>query len=206
MKVSKKVIVGGVTALSAASIVGVGLVSAQAANNSSGSLVDKIASTFNLNKADVQKVVDEERAQREADRLAEMSSRLEQLVKDGKITADQKSKIEARQKELQTTRDNNRKDLEKWASDNGIDLKYLHRGMHEGGTGSLDQLVKDGKITADQKSKLEAKQKELESARTAERDALKQWASDNGIDMQYLMGPMGKGGHMRGGGDGPGMM
>ena len=53
------------------------------------------------------------------------STRLQALVNKGTITADQKAKIEAKQAELKTARESERTALEKWASDNGIDAKYL---------------------------------------------------------------------------------
>lgn len=80
----------------------------------------------------------------------------------------------------------------------------------------LAQLVTDGKITEAQKQLIIAKNKELEAGRQAkmesmkdatpeqrkaametERTALKTWATENGIELQYLMMGHGKGG-MRG--------
>ena len=73
----------------------------------------------------------------------------------------------------------------------------------------LNQLVTEGKLTREQKDKILAKQKELSEKREAnkealknktteerkelmekEREELKTWAKENGIDLQYLMGPM----------------
>lgn len=89
----------------------------------------------------------------------------------------------------------------------------------------LTQFVTDGKITEAQKQLILSKHKELEAARQTERQrmegmtdderkaameanrtkmetersALEEWASQNGIDMQYIMGFGMHGGH------GPGM-
>jgi len=84
------------------------------------------------------------------------------------------------------------------------------------------QLVTDGKLTQEQADKINAKRAELKAEREAakdsnddktreemkdamksRRDELKQWASDNDIDEQYLRYVMG-GGHGHGPG-GPGM-
>ena len=79
MKYGKKSLLAVATL---ATIGGVGTlgVHAVSAQNNSGSdprsnLVDKIASTFNVNKADVQKVFDENHSEMEAKREAERSDR-----------------------------------------------------------------------------------------------------------------------------------
>ena len=185
-----------------------GIASAQTSTNGT-SLVDKIATKFNLKKADVQAVFDANKSEKQAEHTADVSARLQSLVDKGTITADQKAKIEAKQAELKTEREAERTALQKWATDNGIDAKYLmggdmggHGGMHGDNTNRLQSLVDKGTITADQKAKIEAKQAELKTEREAERTALQKWATDNGIDAKYLMGGAmgGRGGHMN---DGP---
>jgi len=137
-----------------------GLASAATTSSTSGqSLVDKLASKFNLNKDDVQKVFDEDRSAHEAERAAEVKTQLDQLVKDGKITQAQEDKLIAKGKELQTQREANRDSMKdktdaerkaamdaertaftKWLSDNGIAEEYgrLIMGGHgrHGGPGS----------------------------------------------------------------------
>ncbi len=180
-----------------------GIASAQT-STSNTSLVDKIATKFSLKKADVQAVFDEQKTERQAEHKAEVSERLQDLVDDGKITAEQKTKIEAKQAEHQAAREAERTELEKWATDNGIELRYLMGGRGHGMSGDnrLDKLVEDGKITTEQRTKIEAKQTELEAKREENRTALEKWATDNGIDAKYLMGG-GKGGRGHGpmGGD-----
>lgn len=56
---------------------------------------------------------------------------------------------------------------------------------------NLQDKVDSGDITADQKSLIESKFAELQTARETEREALQQWAEDNGIDMKYIMGGRG---------------
>jgi len=177
------------------------------ADSTGGTLAERIATKFNLNKADVQSVFDNYKTEKQTERQAENSTRLQALVDKGTITADQKAKIEAKQKELQTARESERTALEKWATDNGIDEKYLmgggmggrgHNGAMTENSTRLQALVDKGTITADQKAKIEAKQKELQTARESERTALEKWATDNGIDEKYLMGG-GMGGRGHGG-------
>lgn len=150
---NKRVKTGLVAAAALASIGTVGMVgtqATQAANepntngDPSSSLVDKLVSKFNLNKADVQKVFDENRSEMEAKREAEVKTRLQKLVDEGAITSEQKTKIEAKLKELKAEREANKdamKDLsetdrkakmddkkaalESWAKENGIDLTKL---------------------------------------------------------------------------------
>lgn len=124
--------------------------SAQSNNNS---IVDKISSKFNLNKSDVQKVFDEERANHMAEREKAFADRLATLVKDGKITQAQADKITAKHGEMKAYMDSmkdktreerhkameqKRTELQKWAKDNGIDEKYVMGGgpgRHGGGRG-----------------------------------------------------------------------
>lgn len=135
----------------------VGVASAATTNsNGSESLIDKIATKFNLNKDEVKALFDEERTEREAQMKTKQEERLNTLVSEGKITADQKAKIIAKQEELKTKREANRDamkdktdaerkaamekertELEQWAKDNGIDTQYLRMlgGRGPGGPG-----------------------------------------------------------------------
>lgn len=194
MHIKKSLVVAGaVASVGLASVTGIGMASA-ATNSSGGNLVDKIAQTFNLNKDDVQKVFDEDKVARQAERTAEMSERLQDAVDDGKITAAQKTLIESKMKEQQAARQAEADSLKEWADGQGISMQYLMGGMRHGDDNRLQDAVDDGKITAEQKSTIEAKQDELEEKRQSDREALEQWAEDNGIDKRYLMIGMG-GGH-----------
>lgn len=174
---------------------GAGAASALSDTNGSASdsLVDRLVEKFNLDKTQVKAVFDEEKAARDADRLAEQSERLQDAVDNGDITAEKKTKIEAKLKESRMARESERTALEKWASDNKIDAKFL-MGRGPGGDDRLQDAVDDGDITAAQKKLIQDKQDELESAREKQRDDLEQWAEDNDIDKKYLIG-----GGMRGG-------
>lgn len=121
---------------------------AQGTNNQESTLVQKIASKFNLNKDEVQKVFDEEHVAREVSMQARNEERLTALVTSGKITEAQRILIINKQKELKANRDankdsfknltpNERKsrmdarktEFETWAKTNGIDTQYLIGGF-----------------------------------------------------------------------------
>ena len=148
-------------AIGTAGLVGVTAVNAAtttSTTNPMSSLVDALASKFNLNKTDVQAVFDAQRTQMEAERETQVKADVAQLVTDGKITQAQADKINAKRAELQKEREANkdtvstktreemktemdakRTELEKWATDNGIStdyLRYLMGGGHgHGGRG-----------------------------------------------------------------------
>lgn len=128
--------------------------SAQGVNNPQQSLVQKIAEKFNLNKDEVQAVFDEDRAEHHVQMQKRFEKRLSQLVTDGKLTEDQKTKILAKFTELEANRkadmekmksltsderktaiEAHRNELQQWADENGIDLKSLglfgRHGMQE---------------------------------------------------------------------------
>lgn len=126
---------------------------AQAANDTSKtSLVERPSSKFNLNKDDVQAVVDTERQERQAERRQagseQLTKRLDQAVTDGKITSAQKDLALTKHTEVQTqmeatrnltdetardeARDKLRGEMEKWAADNGIDATIIQPMRGEG--------------------------------------------------------------------------
>lgn len=146
-------VVGSVTSIGLASAVGIGVASAatDTANHNSSSLVDRLASKFDLKKSDVQAVFDQDRSEREAQRQAQLEKELTQAVTDGKLTSAQKDTILAKQKEvkaaMQADRDSmkdktaaerkaamdqKRTDLENWAKENNIPTEYLRYVMGGG--------------------------------------------------------------------------
>ncbi len=154
MNIKKSLLItSAAVAIGAAGLVGTAAVSAATDSTNSSSLVDKIAQKFNLNKSDVQAVFDQNRSDHEAQHQADVKAKLDQAVKDGKLTADQETKILDKLKELQTQRDADRTamkdktpeerkaaieakkaELEQWAKDNGIPTDFLHF-LHPGGHG-----------------------------------------------------------------------
>lgn len=180
MQMKKSLLIAGaVTTLGLATTLGVGAYAMGGGSGGNGELVTKIAQRFNLNQADVQAVFDE---YKDSEREAKISEWLQELVDEGKMTAEQKALIENKLNEVEAARDQERKDLEAWAKEKNIDLKYVMGHSSK----RLDKLVQQGKITAEQKTAIEAKQQELKTKHEADRDALKKWAKDNSIDEKYL--------------------
>ncbi len=101
----------------------------ESGSNGNPSIIQKIAQKFGLNEADVKSVFDQNRADKKAQMETKFEARLDQLVKDGKITDAQKQLIIAKRKEISGQTQTGRKGLTDWATINGIDLKYLMGGM-----------------------------------------------------------------------------
>ncbi|MEK7461421.1 MAG: hypothetical protein AAB647_04390 [Patescibacteria group bacterium] len=114
-------------------------------------LVQKIAERFNLNEADVQAVFDEEKTGHMNQMQQKFDDRLAQAVLDGKIDLAQKQLILDKRAELQKTHGSDREtfknmtpkqrqaakqtrhaDLQAWATEKGIDLRYLMPGPKGG--------------------------------------------------------------------------
>lgn len=144
---SKPLLIGGaLTAIGLSTVAGVGIASAESGNQGDG-LVDKIASTFNLNKNEVQKVFDEAHNERQAKHEERVNERLQKMVDEGAITVEQKSAIQAKLTEIRAhhdikksehknlspeerkaTMDEQRTQLESWAKEHDLDLSEL-RGI-----------------------------------------------------------------------------
>lgn len=139
------VIASVISSMAFASLAGVAAVSAATPGDGQSGLIDKIATKFNLNKDDVKAVFDEDRAAHEAEMQKHQEEKLSQLVTDGKLTAEQKDKIIAKQAELKAAHEAEkdsmsnktkeerraameakRTELEQWAKDNGIPSEYIH--------------------------------------------------------------------------------
>ncbi len=131
----KLIVLSAIAAVTATTLGGVGIVSAHSQLNGSSDLVDKIATTFKLDKNEVQKVFDEDRQAHQAEREQAMKDRLSQAVSDGTLTQEQADKITAKQTEMRAFRDtlkdktdderkaamdSKREELKQWAKDNGI--------------------------------------------------------------------------------------
>lgn len=123
------------------------------------SLIDRIASAFHLNHDDVQKQVQDFRAEKKQDRKAKFEDRLNQAVKEGKITEAQKTVIlqkaddmksfmeslkgkspQERRNALKAKHD----ELVQWAKDNGIPAPFdqvgpMGNGFRHGHPGTMHQ-------------------------------------------------------------------
>lgn len=144
----KQLVVAGMVATTGlAGLTGVSIVNAETnstnQNNQMSSLVDALASKFNLNKTDVQKVVDEQHAKMQSEREQRGKDQVAKLVTDGKLTQAQADKISAKRAAMQKEREANRTtmqamtadeqkaemashrtELNQWMEDNGIDSQY----------------------------------------------------------------------------------
>ncbi len=174
MRIKKSIVIAGTAAtLGLASVGGIAAAATGSSSASTTSLVDKIATKFNLNKDDVQKVFDTDRTEHQTEREQRYEDRLTQAVKDGKLTEAQKVKIESKHKELQAEMDKNRASME------------------------ADRAAMDGKTDAERQADREQRHTEM----AAQRTALQEWETDNGIPAGYLgFGGRGRG---PGGGHGP---
>jgi hypothetical protein len=97
MSLKRTLIASGAATAMALALVGG---TAFAENTPGSTLVEKIATKFNVDKAEVQKVFDEDRDAHHAEMEKKYEERLSKAVTDGKLTAEQKDKILAKHKEL----------------------------------------------------------------------------------------------------------
>ena len=200
MQMKKSLLVAGaVTTLGLATMGGVSALAMGGGwhNGDENGLITRIAQRFNLNQADVEAVFDEhEKTEREA----KISAYLQKLVDKGKLSAEQKTLIENKLKELAASKDQEKADVEVWAKAQGVEVEIVMKASHKDNSSRwLQELVDDGEITTEQKTAIEAKATELRTKHESERNALRQWAKDNKIDLKYLRmeGQWGKGHHGR---------
>lgn len=164
MKLKKALLVtGAASTIGLSSVIGMGVASAATTSSTStsdnggmSSLIDKLATKFNLNKDDVQAVFDEDRTEHEAEQQKDFEAKLDQAVTDGKITSAQKTLILNKMSEMKTymdslkdkTDDERREamktkmdELKQWATDNNISMDYLRPmgGHGHGGPGAPDE-------------------------------------------------------------------
>lgn len=121
-------------------------------NHRSDAVITKLAEKFNLDKSEVEQVFEENRVERRQQKQAQQQEMLEQAVKDGKITEEQKKMLTEKREELRTEmqdlswderreqRSKHRQEMQDWAEENGIDLDALcqfgkGKGMRGFGSG-----------------------------------------------------------------------
>ena len=140
----KLLLSAAVVTLAGLSYFGTGYTFAQSTDSQSTTLVQKIATKFGLNQADVQAVFDEQRDEHHQQMQNRFEEKLTQLVKDGKLTEEQKTKIIAKFSEMKeqndttreamrdktpeerkAARDTKQEELKTWAEANGIDVDIL---------------------------------------------------------------------------------
>jgi hypothetical protein len=150
MAIKKSLMVAGAVASIglASAVVVPGLASAETDGSAKTSLVDKLTKKFNLNKDEVKEVFEEHHAEKEALHKQKLEERLDQAVKDGKLTEEQKSKILAKMEELKANRPDKEElkdksaeerrqlmqqhhdELKKWAEEHDIPEEYLPLRFH----------------------------------------------------------------------------
>jgi ABC-type glycerol-3-phosphate transport system substrate-binding protein len=159
MKMKRTVLVGAVVAAAAVGGAGgAGIASAATANTTGeSSIVDKIASKFNLNKTEVQAVFDEQHQAKQAERQADQKQRLAEAVTAGKLTQAQADHITSVFNEIkalrgttdprdlsQDVRDQIRDKMDAlhdWAEANNIDMQYVMMG--HGGRGGMHGMHRE---------------------------------------------------------------
>jgi hypothetical protein len=134
----------GLGGLATAAIAGAESTPTATSSDPMSSLVDKISSTFNIDKTKLQALFTADRTAHEAERKQQVEAKLTSLVTAGTITAAQKTAIETELTKLQSERDADRTamqsltddqrkakmderktELEAWAKAQGIDLTKL---------------------------------------------------------------------------------
>lgn len=144
MKITKSMLAAGaVTTVAFASLAGLGTVSAQSNSGNDKGIVDSISTKFGLNKDEVQAVFDEHKDEMHANREQKHEQRLQSLVDNGTISAEQKAALETKHDEMEAARkalenqDINRKEMhvqmekareefKAWAVEQGINLDEIN--------------------------------------------------------------------------------
>ncbi len=169
MKITKPALItGAVTAVTAGSLLSVGFASAHPLKRD-GKLSDRIATTFNLDKEKVQNTVDkfrqEKRAKFRAEIKAKRQERLQNLVDNGTITADQKTALEQKsqdrldmmkklkgqsltKEQIHKKVENMRNDFKTWAKKQGINLQDI-RPDRDSGRNHMKSMGRFGHIGMD---------------------------------------------------------
>jgi hypothetical protein len=157
MKFSKKFIVPAVALGSIVSLAGILAVSAEETDRGPSQMIQKLAERFGLDQGEVQLFFDAERQVRQEERQAEYETRLSKAVESGELSEEQKQLILAKREEMRTqmegergnrgkesqeereahreAMESRRAELEAWAEENGIDMKYFGGPNGHGGKG-----------------------------------------------------------------------
>jgi hypothetical protein len=96
-------------------------------------MAEELAAKLNIGTDQVSAAFAQIRTEHQAERKAEVSTKLDQAVTDGVITVEQKQKILDKLAENQTERlankaekKQNKEEMKQWFSDNGIDADKIH--------------------------------------------------------------------------------
>lgn len=154
MNIKKPLLATGalaVVSLAGLGTAGIASATTDTSTSSGSSIIEKLATKFNLNTDEVKAVFEEDRTAREAERAADRATDIADAVKDGDITQEQADHITAALKEIDTLRgatsprdeDDTVRDqirdkmdeLRDWMEDNDVDMDLLGHGGHKGGFG-----------------------------------------------------------------------
>ena len=149
MKRNNKIIVGSVAAAMLLSVALIAPPTMAANNDQVNGMVQAIASKFNLKPSEVQSVVDQYRASQQTKKQQNFQTALDKAVASGELTSAQHDLILAEETQVQTrltqikaissqadrttALKQLRADVKSWATQNGIDLKWVAvRGLKTG--------------------------------------------------------------------------
>lgn len=100
-----------------------------------GPNTEALAQKLGVDQSKVDSAMDEIRADRQKERQEQVASKLDEAVKDGIITAEQKQKILDKQSEIRGQRGQKRTEMQEWYKANGIDFDKVHEYIGFGGNG-----------------------------------------------------------------------
>lgn len=100
-----------------------------------GPNTEALAQKLGIDQAKVDSAMEEIRVEKQKERQAEVSSKLDEAIKDGVITSEQKQKILDKQAEIRGERGSKRAEMEQFYKDNGIDFDKVHEYIGFGGNG-----------------------------------------------------------------------
>jgi len=96
-------------------------------------MAEELAKKLNISSDQVETAMEEIRTEHQAERKAEISTKLDQAVSDSVITGEQKQKILDKIAENQSQKSagkgqkgQNRENMEQWLKDNGINADKIH--------------------------------------------------------------------------------
>lgn len=98
---------------------------AQAQDSVKPSMAHDLASKLGVSEDKVTGAFDEMHTERETEMKSREEARLQQLVDEGTITADQKLAISAKRDEIAKRHEEERKELQEWADNLGIDMSMV---------------------------------------------------------------------------------
>lgn len=155
MKIKQLVLPATAAAIVAgAGVIGTRTVMAQGVRDNQLPIIERLAARFGLDQTEVGQVFEEVRTERQAQRQAEIETRLQEAVDNGQITTEQKQLILDKHQEMgqfqrgqqgnwkelspgerQAQAEQHRAEIETWCQENGIDVELFHQFGPQGSRG-----------------------------------------------------------------------